>query len=85
MERVPRPRRNIGEDDPVGSSGNRDSLQCARMTDKLFARTIHGSNTGAAGKDQGAIDIEENEFAHRVHERSTIQIFRVLQNPSRGG
>jgi hypothetical protein len=42
------------------------------MPDELLARAIHRANAGAAGQNKGAIDIEQNEFTHRVHERSTI-------------
>ena len=59
---------DVCEDDSIRPSRNRNPFERMRMTYKLFARAIHRANAGTSGQNQRAIDIEQYEFAHRVHE-----------------
>ena len=56
------------ENDSIGSAGDRNAFERVRVTDDLFARAVHGANARASGQNEGAVDVKEDEFAHRVYE-----------------
>jgi superoxide dismutase, Cu-Zn family len=55
---------DIGQDDPIGPAGNRNSLEGMRVADQLFAGAVHRPDPGAAGQHERPINIEQNQFSH---------------------
>ena len=63
------PRSDVGEDASIGAAGDRNAVECFGMADELGARPVHRAEAGGAGEDEGAVDVEKNEFLQRHGER----------------
>ena len=75
------------ENDPIGAPGDRDAVERVGVADELGTRRVHRPETGCPGKDERAVDVEENEFPHvgygslsrLVARRSTIAARRDVK------
>jgi hypothetical protein len=68
IERVAGTGHHIGQDDSIGSPSDWNALERMGVADDLFACAIHRPDARASGEYEGAIDIKEDECAHRVWE-----------------
>ena len=64
IQRASGARDDIGQDDPIGPAGNRNPLERMRVADQFLARAVHRPDSGAAGKHERPINIEQNQFSH---------------------
>lgn len=58
VKRVAGARRDIAENDSIGSPCDRYAFERLRVTDKFLTGTIHGSNAGTTGENERAINIK---------------------------